>query len=81
MYLEYISKVHFIFFTPFYILTFFPSENSTPEIFAGSGRKGNNDGLSHESEFDCPYGIVYDNETNTCFITDARNHRIRAIHF
>jgi len=45
---------------------------------AGNGEPGNRDGLSDEAMFDCPRGLVVDEEGNV-FVSDWRNEKIKKI--
>lgn len=54
---------------------------SKVEAFAGSGEKGERDGMPLESQFSSPQGLTIDLKTNTCFVADYFNNKIRAIHF
>lgn len=50
------------------------------EVIAGSeNKKRSRDGTPLESTFNCPWGITFDQKTNTCFVTDCNNHKIRVI--
>lgn len=65
-----------------YLFTFIFSDKNKVEVFAGTSNTGGfRDGTSQESEFNCPNGIAIDHKTNTCFITDVKNNRIRAIKY
>jgi len=45
---------------------------------AGSGAKGNTDGVDNQASFNAPVGIVMDQEGNL-FVADQENHKIRKI--
>jgi hypothetical protein len=48
--------------------------------FAGRpGNPGYSDGALRDSQFDGPFGIIYDSEINTFYVADRDNHRIRCI--
>lgn len=49
------------------------------EVFAGREEKGSKDGPALESRFDIPSGVAVDSTTNTCYLADSRNNRIRKI--
>lgn len=50
-------------------------------IFAGTGNAGSSDGAPLQCSFNIPHGISVDEKTNTCFITDPGDHRVRALKF
>lgn len=50
-------------------------------MFAGSGKQGDKDGASLESDFNYPIGIAIDPKSNNCFIADYGNNRIRTVHY
>lgn len=51
------------------------------EIFAGGSIKGDIDGSPLESTFNWLVGLTVDTSTNTCFVSDHFNNKIRAIHY
>lgn len=50
-------------------------------MFAGTGEKGERDGMAFESQFDCPEGIIFEERGNICYVCDSFNHKIRMIHY
>ncbi len=53
--------------------------NGTVSVFAGTtGTQGTNTGVGTAAEFDTPWGIVVDSQTNI-FVTDSGSHTIRLI--
>ncbi len=45
----------------------------------GNGMPGFNDGGSHDSQFDCPQGMVYYH--GDLYVADTNNHAIRKVPF
>lgn len=58
----------------------YQENNAYMDIFAG-GERGDKDGKPKECSFDNPSGLAVDESTNTCFVADTDNHKIRAIKY
>ncbi|MHB9000599.1 MAG: IPT/TIG domain-containing protein [Thermoanaerobaculia bacterium] len=50
------------------------------QVVAGTGKPGNVDGPALTAQFSFPTGIAVDDERNILYVSDTRNHCIRAIH-
>jgi len=51
------------------------------EVFAGSGKQGEKDGDPLECSFHGPRGIAIDTKSQTLFVSDHDNHRVRSIKY
>ncbi len=47
------------------------------ETIAGSGVQGDEDGELQDSKFNHPHSLCVDHSSNTCFVSDTFNHKVR----
>lgn len=72
-----ISQKGFFYLCTSFFINFIAEGKYEAKILAGSGKAGHKDGAPLECEFNCPAGVAFDPKTNTCYVVDRDNHRIR----